>query len=131
MGTLTKLDMTRLREAFERAWKPDTAYLQVAENGNPALGQCYPTSRVVQFYFPETEIVEGQVWTGKGLEKHFWNVLVSNGEEYHMDFTWQQFPTGSSVRSYKIRDRNELGDGQQTIQRVELLKSRVKEFLAS
>lgn len=121
--------MTQLREAIEAAWRPDTAYHGVSEEGNPALGQCYPSSRVAQLFFPELEIVEGQIWTGKGLEKHFWNVLTVNGEEYHIDFTWQQFPAGSSVRSYKIRDRNTLGDSEETIQRVGLLKGRVDEFL--
>ena len=123
--------MTQLREALEASWKPDTAYLEVFEEGNPALGQCYPTSRVVQFFFPEVEIVEGEVWTGASTEKHFWTVLTINDDEYHIDFTWQQFPAGSSVQSYKIRDRNTLGDGKQTIRRVELLHERVKEYLAN
>lgn len=125
-----KVDMFRLREAFEASWRPDTAFLEVSEEGNSALGQCYPTSRVVQFYFPETEIVEGQVWTGKAMEKHFWNVLEAGGEVYHIDFTWQQFPAGSSVKEYRVLDREALGDGEQTVRRVELLKSRVGDFLA-
>lgn len=126
-----RAEMTKLREALEASWKPDTAYLKVFEKGNPSLGQCYPTSRVIQLFFPEVEIVEGQVWTGKSMEKHFWNVLITNGEEYHIDFTWQQFPVGSSVRSYKIRNRETLGDGEETIKRVELLHNRVKEYLAN
>ena len=125
-----KTGMTELREALEASWKPDTAYLEVFEEANPALGQCYPTSRVVQFFFPEVEIVEGEVWTGKSTEKHFWNVLTINGEEYHIDLTWRQFPAGSSVQSYRIRNRNTLGDGERTIRRVELLHERVKEYLA-
>lgn len=124
-------DMTNLREALEASWKPDTAYLEVATQGNPALGQCYPTSRVVQLYFPKMEIVEGQVRTDKSTEKHFWNVLIINGEEYHVDLTWQQFPTGSSVKSYEIRKRQTLGDGENTLMRVELLHSRVKEYLTN
>ena len=63
--------MTELLEALEFSWKYDTASLQVFEEGNPALGQCYPTSRVIQFFFPDVEITEGEVWTGKSLEKHF------------------------------------------------------------
>ena len=123
--------MTQLREALEATWKPDTAYLKVSEKGNPALGQCYPTSRVLQFFFPELEIVEGQVWTGKSMEKHFWSILTVNDEDYHIDFTWQQFPFGSSVKDYKIRSRETLGDSEETIKRVELLHNRVKEYLAS
>src|SRR3990167_10171322 len=119
MGVI-KVNMTLLREALESSWDSKTAYLEVSERGNFALGQCYPTSRVVQFYFPETEIVEGQVWTGKKMEKHFWNVIEINGEEYHIDFTWQQFPVGSLVRSYKVRNRDALGDSLKTIKRIEL-----------
>jgi hypothetical protein len=128
-SSLLKTDMVNLREAFEASWDFRTANQRVSEAGNPALGQCYPTSRVVQILFPETEIVEGQVRTGKGIEKHFWNVLVSDGITYHIDFTWQQFPSGSSVKSYKVRDRNTLGDSPRTIERVELLLKRVESYL--
>jgi hypothetical protein len=130
MKALANVDMTQLREALEASWDIKTAYLETSEKDNPALGQCYPTSRVVQRFFPETEIAEGEVWTGKAIEKHFWNVLKLNGKEYHIDFTWQQFPAGSSVRSYKIRNRDALCDGAQTIKRVELLEKRAREFLA-
>lgn len=122
--------MTKLREAIEASWKPDTAYLHVSENGNPALGNCYPTSCVIQYYFSEMEIVEGQVWTGKQMEKHFWNMLISGGSEYHIDFTWQQFPHGSVVKEYKTRDRNTLGDSESTVKRIDLLLDRVKKYLA-
>lgn len=126
-----RVNMAQLREALETSWDAKTSYLGVVEAGNPALGQCYPTARIVQFYFPESEIVEGQVWTGKSLEKHFWNILIINGEEFHIDFTWRQFPVGSSVQNYAVRDRNTLGDGQQTLRRVALLKARVADYLAA
>lgn len=122
-------DMVQLREALEKSWQPDTAYLKVAEKGNPALGQCYPTSRIVQFFFPEMEIVEGEVWTGKDIEKHFWNITIVGGKEYHFDFTWRQFPAGSSVRSYKVRNRETLGDDEETLRRIELLLGRVNNCL--
>jgi len=128
-SSLRKVDMTQLREALESSWDSRTANLNMFEQGNPALGQCYPTSRVVQILFPETEIVEGQVRTDKGIEKHFWNVLVNGGTTYHIDFTWQQFPSGSSVISYKVRDRDMLGDSQGTVERVELLLQRVEDYL--
>jgi hypothetical protein len=57
--------MPCLREALAASWDKRTAYLEVEQAGNPALGQCYPTSRVVQHYYPETEIIKGIVWTGK------------------------------------------------------------------
>ena len=124
-----QVDLTQLREALEASWNEQTSFQAVSEPGNPALGQCYPTSRVVQFFFPATEIIEGQVWTGRGLEKHFWNLLDANGSRYHIDLTWQQFPNGSVVKSWKIRDRQTLGDGPKTIARVELLHNRVRGYL--
>ncbi len=123
--------MLQLRHALEASWSAGTAYLGVSEKSNPALGNCYPTSRVVQHYFPNTEIVEGEVATPTGTEKHFWNLLTVDGAEYHIDLTWQQFPVGSYVGSYKIRNRNELNDGEDATRRVDLLLGRVKKFLAS
>jgi hypothetical protein len=123
-------NMVKLRHALEASWDEKTSFQSVSDKDNPALGQCYPTSRVVQFFYPETEIVEGKVWTGNKFEKHFWNVLEANGHQYHIDFTWQQFPSGSIIKSWKTLDRNKLGDGPNTIKRVELLQRRVKNYLA-
>jgi|JI10StandDraft_1071094.scaffolds.fasta_scaffold54972_1 hypothetical protein len=122
-------DLPRLREALEASWDEKTSYLAVKEKGNPALGQCYPTSRVVQHFFPETEIVKGRVWNGKEIETHFWNVLKVKDDLYHIDLTWQQFPQGSKVREYTILDRNELGDSEPTVKRCELLLERVNNYL--
>lgn len=121
--------MLQVREAIEASWSMDTAHEKAYEEGNPALGNCYPTSRVIQYYFPQTEVVEGIVVTPNGEEKHFWNILVVNGDEYHVDLSWQQFPPGSSVKEYKVRDRQEFGDGEDAIRRVELLLSRVEHHL--
>lgn len=127
---MTKVDLLpRLREALEASWDEKTSYLAVKEKGNPALGQCYPTSRVVQHFFPETEIVKGRVWNGKEIETHFWNVLKVKGDLYHIDLTWQQFPQGSKVRKYTILDRNKLGDSEPTLKRCELLLERVNNYL--
>lgn len=126
-----RFSMLELRAALEASWDAATSYGGVNETGNPALGQCYPTSWVVQYFYPEFEIVEGEVWAGKGVEKHFWNILFSHGNEYHIDFTWCQFPPGSAVRSFKIRDRETLGDGPVTIKRRELLRERVMCYLAA
>ena len=122
-------DLPRLREALEASWDEKTSYLAVKEKGNPALGQCYPTSRVVQHFFPETEIVKGRVWNGKEIETHFWNVLKVKDDLYHIDLTWQQFPQGSKVRKYTILDRNKLGDSEPTLKRCELLLERVNNYL--
>ena len=61
-------EMSRIREAVEASWKQDTAYDEVFEEGNPALGQCYPTSWLMQYFYPLLEIVEGEVDTGKSID---------------------------------------------------------------
>lgn len=57
----SQTDLLKIREALEASWDEKTSYLAVKQEGNPALGQCYPTSRVVQHFFPETEIIKGKV----------------------------------------------------------------------
>ena len=123
------VDLLSLRTAIEKSWKPDTANLGVEAKDNPALGQCYPTSRVIQYFFPESEIVEGDVITPTSIEKHFWNVFLVRGGQVHLDLTWQQFPSVSSVKTWKILDRNNLGDSESTMKRVELLLERVRRNL--
>jgi len=92
--------MLRLREALAASWDKRTAYLEVELVGNPALGQCYPTSRVVQRYYPETEIIKGKVWTGETADVHFWNGLRVGDDWYHIDLSWQQFPAGSVIQEF-------------------------------
>jgi hypothetical protein len=88
----TRPDLASLAAALEGSWDHRTAYGGVTQPGNPALGQCYPTSRVVQFFYPETEIACGDVWTGSATECHFWNVRNSGPDAEWIDLTWQQFP---------------------------------------
>ena len=123
------MDLLRLREALEASWDEKTSYQAALRKDNPALGQCYPTSRVVRHFFPEMEIIKGKVWNGKGAETHFWNGLMVNGTLYHIDLSWQQFPSGSSVREFKILDRSAIGDSDQTIKRCDLLLQRVIDYL--
>jgi hypothetical protein len=122
--------MLRLREALEASWDRQTAYQAVEQAGNPAHGQCYATSRIVQHYYPATEIIKGTVWTGQSEETHFWNGLPVGDLWYHIDLSWQQFPAGSVVRAFKVLDRENLGDGEVTIQRCRLLLQRVEGCLA-
>lgn len=122
-------DMLALRRAIEAAWQPDTAYHFVEEPGNPGLGQCYVTSRVVQYYFPDAELAEGQVVTPTGNEWHFWNVFPNSGQELHLDLTWQQFPSGSFVKDWKIRPRHTYNDSPPTVERFERLLQRVQHHL--
>ncbi|MFM0247761.1 hypothetical protein PQR05_37780 [Paraburkholderia sediminicola] len=121
--------MLRLREALAASWDKRTAYLEVELVGNPALGQCYPTSRVVQRYYPETEIIKGKVWTGETADVHFWNGLRVGDDWYHIDLSWQQFPAGSVIQEFSILERQELNDSQATMQRCELLFKRVDDYL--
>ena len=93
------------------------------------MGQCYPTSRTVQHYYPASDIIKGAVWTGKALEVHFWNVLRIGASDYHIDFTWQQFPHGSTVQQFAIIARDELHDSAATTRRCSLLLSRVEDYL--
>ncbi len=123
--------MLRLREALAASWDKRTAYLEVEHAGNPALGQCYPTSRVVQHYYPETEIIKGDVWTGETTEVHFWNGLRIGNDLYHIDLSWQQFPAGSIIQGFVIVDRQELNDSETTIRRCALLLNRVVEYLTA
>ncbi len=123
-------DFDQAREALEASWDQKTSYQMAYEENNPALGQCYSTSRVIQCLFPETEIVEGEVWTGSRIEKHFWNLLRTDGVERHIDLTWKQFPEGSEVRSWKVRGRDSLGDSPETVDRVNLLLHRVNDYIS-
>jgi hypothetical protein len=123
--------MLRLREALEASWDPLTAYGSVEKADNPALGQCYPTARVVQHYYPGTEIIRGKVWTGEREEIHFWNGLPVGDKWYHIDFSWTQFPAGSLVREFAALDRRDLGDSEATLERFNLLLRRVEAHLSN
>ena len=121
--------MLRLREALAASWDRRTAYLGVEQAGNAALGQCYPTSIVLQHFYPETGIIKGTVDTGKTIEIHFWNGIRAGNDLYHIDLTWQQFPKGSIVQEFSFIDRQDLKDGEATQQRCALLLIRVNEYL--
>lgn len=121
--------MIRVRKALEASWIPATAYRGAVTLGVPSLGQCYPTSRVLQLLHPALEIVEGRVWTGTAEEKHFWNLLDTAVGEVHVDLTWQQFPHGSVARDWHVRDRATLNDSDATLQRVDVLLQRVHRHL--
>jgi hypothetical protein len=103
----------------------------VFEDGNPALGQCYPTSWVVQRFFTAFEIVRGQVETGRGLETHFWNLDEGASPPHRIDMSWQQFPTGSRILSSELLDRDRPGDSPGTVVRCEHLLQRVLQALAA
>ncbi len=93
------------------------------------MGQCYPTSRVVQHYYPETEIIKGKVCAGKKLDVHFWNGFRIGDDWYHIDLSWQQFPAGSMIQEFVVVERQELNDSEATKQRCALLLKRVDDYL--
>ena len=68
------VELPALMRALEASWDHLTSYMWETRPDNPAYGQCYPTSRVVQWFYPEYEIAKGDVWTGASVEQHFWNV---------------------------------------------------------
>lgn len=121
-----QVDTLDLRQAIEASWQLDSAYEHIEERGNPSLGQCHVTALVVHHYYPETRIVEGEVQTGKGLEKHFWNMFHIDGHDLHLDWTWQQFPHGSTIKSWKVRAKDDINNSQDTTDRFKRLLRRVK-----
>jgi len=126
-----RVDLERLATAIEASWDRRTAYRGIVQPGNPALGQCYPTARVVQFFYPEFEIARGDVWTGSGTECHFWNHRGSGNEAERVDLSWKQFPPGSVVQRFELLDRRLLGDSPRTLERCSLLLRRVLAHLAA
>jgi hypothetical protein len=124
------VDLEHLRAAIEASWDRRTAYGGITRPGNPAFGQCYPTSRVVQFFYPEFEIARGEVWTGAGAECHFWNIRGSGTGAEWIDLSWKQFPAESVVRGFELLDRRHLGDSPPTLERCALLLRRVRAHLA-
>jgi hypothetical protein len=118
--------LDRLRAALEASWDARTAYQARSGRAIRRFGQCYPTARVVQHFFPAFEIACGDVDTGGGIECHFWNVAADGA---HVDLSWQQFPPGSAVLGYRLLDRNALGDSPPTLARCALLLARVQSRL--
>ena len=119
------VSLSELRRAIEASWDSSTAYLGVHRPGNPALGQCYPTCRVVQWFFPNFEIASGHVDTGAALEAHFWNIDPAFDPARHVDLSWKQFPDGSRIAGFQILDRHALNDSPPTVERCQRLMGRV------
>jgi hypothetical protein len=88
--------------------------------GNSAFGQCYPTARVVQWWFPECEIAAGDVDTGEGMEAFLVRTLR---RDYRLHLG--QFPPGSKIRQSRLLERDALNDSPSTIGRCQLLLERV------
>lgn len=120
-----RVELRDLAAALEASWDHRTAYRGITRPGNPAFGQCYPTSRVVQAFYPEVEIACGDVRTPSGTECHFWNIRGSGSGAEWIDLSWKQFPAGSAVQGFKLLDRRLLADSPPTLERCALLLRRV------
>jgi hypothetical protein len=120
-----------LLEALEASWDCSTAYASAFAPGNAALGQCYPTARVVQSFFPRFEIARGIVDTGSSIEAHYWNVDPRAAPPEHADLTRSQFPARSKIVEYELLDRHALGDSSPTVVRCQVLLERVVARLLS
>jgi hypothetical protein len=129
-GSIGSVDLPILTRALEASWDHLTSYQGAIRPGNPAFGQCYPTSRVVQWFYPEYEIAKGEVWTGPSVEQHFWNIRGIGEDTEWLDLSWKQFPPGSVVRHFTLLDRESLGDSASTLERCALLLQRVLSYLA-
>ena len=123
------VDVSTLEQALVACWDHQTAYRGVTRPGNRAFGQCYPTARVMQWFYPEYEIAKGEVWTGSAIECHFWNARAGNDDAHQLDLSWQQFPAGSVVLNYTLLDRRQLDDSDATVKRCALLLQRVLSYL--
>jgi hypothetical protein len=120
------ISLPQLGSALEASWSPSTAYRRALEPGNPALGQCYPTAWVVQWFFPRFDIAAGEVDTGSAIEAHFWNIDQTSDPGEHVNLTGQQFPDASRIVGFRILGRHNLGDSPPTVLRCRLLLQRVR-----
>ncbi|HEX8193361.1 MAG TPA: hypothetical protein VF552_10725 [Allosphingosinicella sp.] len=128
-SSLPSVSLHQLKSALEASWDGATAYLGAHQPGNAAVGQCYPTARVVQWFFPELEIASGEVDTGSTIEAHFWNIDPASEPVRHVDLTWQQFAEDSQVSGFRILDRHAFNDSLATTRRCQLLLERVLKAL--
>ncbi|OWK27758.1 YunG family protein [Sphingomonas dokdonensis] len=129
-STTKPIEVSTLVRALEASWDHLTAFRGDTRAGNPAFGQCYPTSRVVQWFYPEYEIAKGEIWTGASLEEHYWNVRRVHGEDEFLDLSWRQFPSGSTIRGFSLLDRQAPGDSVRAKDRCALLLGRVLFYLS-
>lgn len=114
-----------LAAALRTSWDAATAYRGVFDPSNPAGGQCYPTSRVVQWLYPGFDVVCGEVWTGATLERHFWNLREGDGGGEKIDLSWEQFPAGSRIQRFERLQTAAADDSRGTQDRCALLLTRV------
>lgn len=117
--------LTALAAALEDSWDHHTAYQGIFNPNNPAAGQCYPTSRVVQWFFLTCRVASGKVWTGAATEHHFWNMRETQRGSERFDLSWKQFPMGSAIKGFELISDDPSKDSPGTQDRCALLLKRV------
>jgi len=121
--------LSALASALRASWDAQTAYQGRFNPENPAAGQCYPTARVVQWFYPDLEVVHGEVRTGTALERHFWNAPMGSGGAERVDLSWEQFPPGATIARFDFLRTGASADSQGTHARCLLLLRRVTRHL--
>jgi len=117
-----------LREAIEHSWDEDTSYCPDKWTPtNPSLGQCAVTALIVhKFSNLPTALIRGEIQTAHGnRETHYWDEY----EGVPIDWTWQQFPLGSSILDYQEVDPTKLFLDGWFSKRYTILEDRVIKYL--
>jgi hypothetical protein len=125
MTTSAISNLAGLRNTLEASWDEMTSYQGAVPPGNPAFGQCYPTSWLLQQLDPRIEIARGTVEVADRLHIHYWNVLPTVAGLWHLDLTWDQFAPGARVQQFELLHRERLNDSAATVARRDLLLRRV------
>jgi hypothetical protein len=118
-----------LARSLRASWDELTAYQGKFDPANPSAGQCYPTSRVVEWFYPDYEVVRGEVLTQAGIEQHFWNVRVGSVDAQKIDLSWDQFPPASTIVRFEFLFSNAFADSAGTQGRCLLLLTRALRHL--
>jgi hypothetical protein len=117
-GRLSGTEIAELRHVVGRGWSASTsADPENWTEANPAWGQCAVSALLLQDAFGG-ELLRTDV---NGIS-HYFNRLPSG---QCVDLTFDQFPGGSAYGAIVQRERSYVAGFPATVQRYELLKSRV------
>lgn len=128
------MNINELEKILEKCWCRETIIQQAGwKEDNPALGQCVPTSLVVNDYFGG-EIIWAMATLQEGKEiSHYFNKI----DEKEIDLTRKQFPEGTIIpagiprtKGFKTT-RDYLLSSQNVVERYNLLKLKVEKFLVT
>jgi hypothetical protein len=117
------MNLETLKKALKASWGADTSYYPDYEGKEPCHGQCFATVLVLNDY------LGGKICKKKWGpdDGHFWNLI--GGKE--VDLTREQFIEDRDFSNPEILDRKDLEIPKyaEQIERYEILKKRVEEFL--